>query len=210
MNLRRHCHDPTYIERRGAPAKISDAKVREMELILEARDDDHPVETKALIWLQLGYEAGLEDIRERTIINKMGTMDYHKCIACRKGWCNRRLQERRKEFATVTDDRYPQPEDWQNTRFSDECHFGWGPQGKLWIIRKPGTRYYQDCIQHVQKEPEDEADRKRHHVWAAIGYNFRSDLTFYDVPGNKNGKMSKRIYYRLDPGAYGERLGHKS
>jgi len=68
-------------------------------------------------------------------------MDYHKCIACRKGWCNDGLAKRRVEFARAKLDKYLLPEDWFSVRFSDECHFGWGPQGKLWIIRKLGQRY---------------------------------------------------------------------
>ncbi len=58
----------------------------------------------------------------------------------------------------------------------------------------PGQRYCQDCIQHVQKEPKDGSERKRQHTWAAAGHNFRSNLIFYTVPGNNNGKMSKRVY----------------
>lgn len=27
-----------------------------------------------------------------------------------------------------------------------------------------------------------------------MGYNFKSDLIFYDVPGNTNGKMSLKVY----------------
>ena len=50
-NLRRRCHDPAFIDYSGAPLKITNTQVREMELILEAYDDDHPVETKALTWL---------------------------------------------------------------------------------------------------------------------------------------------------------------
>ena len=30
--------------------------------------------------------------------------------------------------------------DWKKVRFSDEVHFGRGPQRKLRIIRKPGER----------------------------------------------------------------------
>ena len=90
--------------------------------------------------------------------------------------------------------RYPTSEDWYNVRFSDECHFGWGPQGKIWIIRKPGQRYCQSCIQNVEKSPERDNEKFRHHVWAAIGHNFKSDLVFYEVPGNTNGKMSKQVY----------------
>ena len=27
-----------------------------------------------------------------------------------------------------------------------------------------------------------------------MGYNFKSDIQFYDVPNNSNGKMSLKIY----------------
>ena len=37
-------------------------------------------------------------------------------------------------------------------------------------------------------------EKFRHYTWAAVGYNFRSDLTFYTVPDNTNGKMSKKVY----------------
>jgi hypothetical protein len=89
-------------------------------------------------------------------------------------------------------ERYPRPKDWHHVRFSDEVHFGWGPQGKILIIRKPGMRYCQDCIQEEAQPAEK--DRKRFHCWAAIGYNFKSLIHFYNVPGNTNGKMSQRIY----------------
>ncbi len=32
------------------------------------------------------------------------------------------------------------------------------------------------------------------HFWAAVGYNFKCDIYFYDVPGNKNGKMTHQVY----------------
>lgn len=57
----------------------------------------------------------------------MGTMNYHKCIACRKGWVNEHLAERRVQYATTMLQRYPEPKDWQRVRFSDEVYFGWGP-----------------------------------------------------------------------------------
>ncbi len=36
-------------------------------------------------------------------------------------------------------------------------------------------------------------DRKRKHCWAAVGYNFKLDIIFYDVPGNKNGKLTHQV-----------------
>ena len=122
----------------------------------------------------------------------MGTMEFHKCIACKKGWVNEKTRKRLVEWASVMLAKYPEPENWNRIRFSDEVHFGWGPQDKLNIIRKPGQRYCQDCIQ--ESDEPDEKDKKRHHCWAAAGHNFKSDIYFYNVAGNTNGKMSQRVY----------------
>src|SRR5438045_4176146 len=62
----------------------------------------------------------------------------------------------------------PSPEDWHHVCFSDEVHFGWGPQGQLIIIWRPGMRYCQDCIQ--EEEQPVEKDKKQLHCWVAIGY----------------------------------------
>ncbi len=37
----------------------------------------------------------------RTIKNVMGTLDYHKCIACRKGWVKPEAATQRLEYARV-------------------------------------------------------------------------------------------------------------
>ena len=85
INKRRHTHNPEYKKTRGRPLKIPDKQVRIIKLILETQDDDHPVEIKAITWEQLGYEAGLEDVSRRAIKRRISTMNYHKCIACRRG-----------------------------------------------------------------------------------------------------------------------------
>lgn len=98
----------------------------------------------------------------------------------------------RVQYAKVMLERHPEPEDWDRVCFSDEVHFGWGAQHQLRIIRKPGERYCIDCIQY-REEPKPK-DEKRFHCWAAAGYDFKSDLTFYEVPGDTNGKMSLQVY----------------
>lgn len=60
------------------------------------------------------------------------------------------------------------------------------------IIRRPGERYCKDCTQE-KMEPE-EKNLKRWHCWAFIGWNMKSDLIFYMVKGNSNGKMSQEMY----------------
>jgi hypothetical protein len=177
-----HEHNPSHQCR-----IITLQKLREMEEILE----NEGIAARGLTWEQLGTEVGL-NVCGRTIKRALGTMEYHKCIACKKGWVNHGTAELRVEHAHRMLERYPRAEDWHKVRFSDEVHFGWRPQGKILIIRKPGMRYCQDCIQEEAQPAEK--DKKRLQCWAAIGFNFKSDIYFYDVPGNSNGKMSQQVY----------------
>jgi hypothetical protein len=186
-HIRRSGHNTDDVEARGRPPLISLEDLRKMERIIE----DCDAEGRSMSWDTLAYEAGL-DVSTRTIRRAMGTLDYHKCIACRKGWVNKETAKRRVEYATLMLDRYPYQKDWHHVRFSDEVHFGLGPQGKLRIIRKPGERYCINCIQH-EREPE-EPDKKKIHAWAAVGHRFKSPLVFYDISSNTNGKMTQRAY----------------
>lgn len=138
---RRHHNDSTISENRGRHSLVTPEKIHEMEKIIQ----EEGFEARALTWEQLGYEVGLE-FSGRTIQKAMGTMNYHKCVACRKEWVNEKTARRRVEWATVMLQKYPHKSDWYRVRFSDEVHFGWGPQGKLFIIRQSGERYCQQCI----------------------------------------------------------------
>ena len=94
-------------------------------------------------------------------------------------------------------ERYPDPEDWRHVRFSDEVHIGLGLMGKLMIIRKPGERYCANCIQEESESDQKAVEVKKAHAWAAVGYNFKSSLTWYDIPSNTNGKMKAQEYVDL-------------
>lgn len=52
-----------------------------------------------------------------------------------------------------------------------------------------------DCIQRreVKYDAIDESD-KRLHAWAAVGFNFKTDLLFYTISSNSNGKMTQQGY----------------
>ncbi|KAF2194324.1 hypothetical protein K469DRAFT_727625 [Zopfia rhizophila CBS 207.26] len=107
-------------------------------------------EARSMSWEALAWEAGL-DVSGDTIKRALGSMDYHMCIACRKGWVSKALAKQRVE-----------------------CHvyFALGPQDRIYIIRRPGERHCGD----------------------SVGYDFKSDLTFYTISSNSNGKMTQRAY----------------
>jgi hypothetical protein len=85
-------NQPNIEETRGRPKAITNEALRTMGTILRNSD----VQTRAMTWETLGYEAGLH-VSPRTIQRAMGSLDYHKCIACRKGWVSPELGIRRKD-----------------------------------------------------------------------------------------------------------------
>ena len=154
-NSSRTRHIADIPETRGRHSIVTPRHIREMDRILETEG----MEARGLTWVQLGYEVGLE-CSGRTIQRVMGTMNYHKCIACRKGWVSESTAKRRFEWAIVMKERYPDDKDWFSVRFSDEVHYSYGPQGKIRIIRKPGQRYCQDCLQETNESTEKDLKKK--------------------------------------------------
>lgn len=145
-----------------------------------------------LTWLQLAEEAQIEDVSTRIIRETMHARGYHVCKACQVIYVDKDLAPRREKWARDMLAKYPRKEDWRQVQWSDESHASFGPQGRLNVIRKASQRGHPDCVQEVS-EPK-EKDRKRQHFQAAIRWNFKSDITFYDVPGNSNRKMTHRVY----------------
>jgi len=177
------------IETRGRKPIITPADLQRMEEILW----QYGFKARQLSWQALANEAGIKACPQ-TVKTAMGTLQYRKCIACEKGCVSPSNAKRRIEDAKRALHFRPKPEDWRDIRWSDECHFTICREGKIRIIRKPGERYCPDCIHH--QPPDDKSVPViRYHVWAAVGYDFKSELHFYEVPTNTNGKMSLQIYH---------------
>lgn len=119
---------------------------------------------------------------------------YGKRLACMKGHQAEYAKVHRIEWASLMKAKYPLKEDWRHIRFSDEIHFGYGPEDQLRIIRKSGTRYTHDNLQQRPPPPKEDKNCLRKQCWAAIGYNFKSDIIFYGVTTNNNGKMTYQVY----------------
>ena len=176
-------------ETRGRKKKISEQDLR----VLEAFIEENGFDSRSLRWSELPAAAGLDlEVSGETVRRALKQLDFRRCLACQKEYISPRLAERRKEYARTMLAKYPQPEDWHHVRFSDETHFGWGPEGKVYIIRRPWERNCPDCV--VEKREPPARDLKRVHAWAAVGWNFKSPLYWYDIPGNTNGKMSLQVY----------------
>jgi hypothetical protein len=176
------------VESRGRKPIISPEDLQKMEEILWT----YGFKARRLSWQTLGNEAGIK-ASARTIERAMGTLHYRKCIACEKGWVSPSNAQRRMRDAEKALFYRPKKEDWRDIGWSDECHFTICREGKIRIIRKPGERYCPDCIYYQPKEEKGEPV-ERYHVWAAVGYDFKSAVHFYQVPTNTNGKMCLETY----------------
>ena len=114
-------------------------------------------------------------------------------------WISSHHRRRRVEWARYMLNKYSNSKDWRRVRFSDEVHFGYGSESKPRILRRPWERTCADCV--VERKDPTEKDQKKVHAWGAIGYDFKSELTFYDISSNTNGKMTQDAYIKqiLEP-----------
>ena len=158
---RRHNNDPHISERRGRPRFFRREDLQRAEEILEKCDHDG----RFLTWAQLAYEifADYEIMPSvPTIRSALGSIGYHMCVVCRKPWISQKHAERRLEWAKEALAKRPNPEDWHDVRFSDECHYNYGNDGRVFCIRRPGERLRNYCIQ--RNKSEDTRHLKRIHT----------------------------------------------
>ncbi|KAJ4153707.1 hypothetical protein LMH87_010181 [Akanthomyces muscarius] len=124
----------------------------------------------------------------RTMRRAMGTLLYRRCLRCEDTWVNPRHKAARLEYAKAKLEALPDAEDWKRVRFSGELHFGFGLDGRMRLLPRPGEKYACPSCQmqteeQQQKEhsPSDwDRDIRRVHAWAAVGQGYRSELVFYD------------------------------
>lgn len=64
-----------------------------MEQILQEKG----IKACTMTWEQLGYEIGFKYTRQ-TVKNVMESLNYWKCIACKKGWVNKKTAQDRKAW----------------------------------------------------------------------------------------------------------------
>jgi hypothetical protein len=183
--------DPEWVETRGRPSKISEADQRKMEAILW----DEASAKMNLNWEGLARMAGVEAAcNPRTLHRAMGTLSYRMCLYCTKSCVQKKSREKRVEYARRMLEVLPLAQDWHDVRFSGELHFGFGLNGKVRLIPRPGEGCCAQCSS--AQRTEWTRDVKRVHVWAAAGYGFKSQLVFYedDLSANNAGLLSMNVY----------------
>lgn len=100
-STRRRHNTPTLPETRGRKSVITDEQKKGMDQILQTAG----IDGRALTREQLGMKVGSE-ATGRTIKNIMGSMHYHKCIACQKGWVTEEVAANRLAYARKMLERY--------------------------------------------------------------------------------------------------------
>ena len=65
------------------------------------------------------------------------------------------------ELAFFMQAKDPLKKDWQYLRFSNEIYFGYGLEDQLQIIRKLGTHYRHNNLEHCLPLPKE--DKNHHH-----------------------------------------------
>ncbi|KAK3291257.1 uncharacterized protein B0H64DRAFT_436110 [Chaetomium fimeti] len=178
-----------YVETRGRKKKLDHEALIQIERCI----DEGGFDGCTLPWEAIPSAAGLDiEVSARTVCRALRELNFRKCIACEKQYRSTQSKENRVEYSRIMLERYPEAGDWYYVRFSDECHFGWGPQGKIWVLRRPWERFCPDCM--VEKDAPKEKDLRRLHCWAAVGHDFKSPLVWYNVPGNSNALWLREGY----------------
>ncbi|OAA34496.1 HMG box protein [Metarhizium rileyi] len=185
-------NDPEWEETRGRPGKVSDADQQKMESILW----DSAYEQVYLNWAGLAKHAGVEmECNARTMHRTMGTLGYRRCLGCGRSWVNRKFREKRVDWARRMLDAFAADTTtaWRTVRFGCELHFGFGLDGAMRVMPRPGEKWCPGCCCEGKGRTRDV---KRVHAWACVGHGFKSELVFYDdaTGPNSSGTISMADY----------------
>ncbi|KAI1313176.1 hypothetical protein F5Y03DRAFT_158484 [Xylaria venustula] len=186
--------NPPPDETRGRPKALTDAQVSQIIAFLRSEG----WEARTLPWKALCDAAGLNLPEPQpspwTIRKHLQLRGWKKCPVCRRYWVDYDTAALREAFAReALGNHGPDFSYWSRIRYSDEIHFTYNPEGKVSLLRQSGERYNPDCIQFPQRPAETKDRQVCLSAWAAIGWNFKSQLVWYTVD-NSNGAITLQAY----------------
>ena len=101
---------------------------------------------------------------------------YFKCKACQKSYLRATSVKARESFCSRVILLGNPLRFWRAVRFTDKVHFCLDSRSTEWVIRIRGERFCKDYIQF---------NKRNHtlvlHVWAMVGYDYKSELIFFDI-----------------------------
>ncbi|KAG5743804.1 hypothetical protein H9Q72_014515 [Fusarium xylarioides] len=121
----------TYVKTRGRKKLLSEDSKDKLEKLY----DEEGFEAKRLSWTNAAIEAGIEmEVSTDTVRTAAASRGLYKRIARQIQYksdadCQAREAWARKELA-----KRPEPEDWHNVIFTDECHWGFGDEARQYIV----------------------------------------------------------------------------
>lgn len=181
--LRSHNERRTGKNRPGRPSKIPgdtlDQIIKDLAGHYSIRKLDYETQIKR-------YNLNVCVNTLRTALQQQGLRKYR---AAQKKWlkisdCQRRIAFAKEYLG------WPAWK-WKYVRFSDESHFHHNSRTAAWVLRRRGERFQPDCIQKKFKTGASEL-----HVWACIGWNFKSKLIFYGLDENESRNMTQELYVK--------------
>ena len=138
---------------------------RDVDKVCQYIDENEEL-VKELDWESLLNQFGFE-IHWKTFKGRLQERGYFIFKSVSFKWIDSELAEYRVRWCELMIKKYPNKEDWYHIRWSDETHFGWGPEGSKGVLRKRGrgNRYKPVNIQRLetQTDTKEEANQKRVH-----------------------------------------------
>ena len=110
---------------------------------------------------------------------------WHKWRAAQAKYLSASNKAKRKDFAL---ERLHWRRKWRAVRFTDEVHVALDQLSTEFLLRRPGERQHEDCLQWKKKRKDP-----YFHIWAAIGWNYKSELVFYGE-GKGMGNITMERY----------------
>jgi hypothetical protein len=105
---------------------------------------------------------GIQTVTTRQVKQIAHEAGYHRRVACRKPFINRKQAGKRRAWAAENQDR-----DWEEVLWSDEASFELGERpGRRIVTRRAGEEYLPETI-----EPTYRSGRKSLMIWASIATN---------------------------------------
>lgn len=176
-------HNADSRARKGGPRLLGAGDER---LLIRIIRKDPKITYNALI-----LESGL-DVSRRTIQRLFKRYHITKWLAAKRPLLGPNIARKRLHFATSM-----ASFDWKKILFSDECSYipGSGRQ-RCWVFRYTWEKWFKEMIDEVPKSGRP----KSYMIWAAIGYDTRSELIFMNRYGATNGYTSESYQEALEEG----------